>query len=140
MKMIDVMVIGGVIAGLAFILMGIPFLTGALLRLLIRRGSAARVAFLAALLVFAAQLPGNVGSGEGPFAHGMSRLLTSKISVGAARTMEFSLWLIVGIGLPFIFATWGAELTDRLRRRKSGPNNTPDGICQPADGLPKPSV
>jgi len=116
--MIDVTIIGGLIAGMAFILMGIPFFTGMLLRILLKRPSSGRVAFLAALLVFAAQLPGNLGSGNGPFAHGLSKILTNKISVAAAQTLEFSLWVVIGIGLPFIFAAWGTELADKVRKKK----------------------
>ncbi len=41
----------------------------------------------------------------------------------------------------YILSCWGFWcLGNWIGKRKRIPNTTPDGICQPADGLPKPSV
>ncbi len=48
---------------------------------------------------------------------------------------------IVGVPLVLWFVLWVVVwmVVDRVRNKRA-PNHTPDGICQPADGLPKPSV
>jgi hypothetical protein len=122
MNMIDVTIIGSVVAGIVFFLMGVPFLTGTLLRFLLKGPPARRVALVGAVLVFVAQLPGSLAFGNGPLDDSLSRHLTDKTSIAAAQTAETAIWLVVGIGFPFIFATWGTELTDRLRKRNRGPN------------------
>ena len=114
-----------VLIALGFILIGIPFLIGILLRILIKRSSAWAVALFAALLVFAAQLPWALVSGIHSSIN-LSQTGMSKNSIAAARLLEIVVWIFVGIGLPFVFARGGTELMDKLRKRKNNPNQPPE--------------
>ena len=117
MKALDHVAVALVIG---FLLLGIPFLTGLLLRILLKRPSSVFVAFLAALLVFAAGgIPSKLPSGFGQLPKGF----TNSTGNDAFFIMEISIVLIIGIGLPFLFARWGTMVVDRRRNKTSPPNH-----------------
>ena len=55
---------------------------------------------------------------------------------------QFVLVIAVNSLVYTVALTWaGSAIVRKMgKRKKTKPNHTPDGICQPADGLPKPSV
>jgi len=111
MKALDHVAVAFVIC---FLLLGIPFLTGMLLRILLKRPSAMFVAFLAAFLFFVAGgTPENLPSGFGRLPAGFM----NSTGNGAFLILELSIVLIIGIGLPFLFARWGTMVVDRRRKK-----------------------
>ena len=115
--MSNVVSIGAALAALGYILVGLPLLTGMLLRRFIRHASASRVALLAALLVTAVQLPGVPGPGKGSL---LSDGLVDQPNLVGAWTIRLSLFLVLGNGLAFICARWGVDIADRRRNEAGG--------------------
>lgn len=62
--------------------------------------------------------------------------MDAEIPTAVRLSIKASIWLILGSSVALGALGW----IKYLKSRKTTHNHTPDGICQPADGSPKPSV
>lgn len=101
-------------------------LVGVLLRALFPRSTSLKVRLLAVIVIAVVQLPEILISARGPFSV-LAETMADWNSLSVTHPVALVLWFFSNVGMPFILAAAGVDITDGLKK-KGIPNHPSEDI------------